>query len=184
MSELTPTPELRQMCHRIDTLLLDVDGVLTGGEIVYGDSGLELKAFHVRDGAALKLWTTLGRRAGVITGRTSPVVRVRAAELGLDPVVQGADDKFAVFRRLLAEDPSLTPETICYVGDDLPDLPVMRNCAFAAAPADACAEARQDAHYVTRACGGRGAVREVVELILRSQGAWDAVVERYRGERL
>src|SRR5262245_19316069 len=108
MSELELTPELRQRCRHIDTLLLDVDGVLTGGEIVYGDSGLELNACHVRDGAGLRLWTKLGRRAGIITGRTSPVVQVRAAELGLDPVVQGADDKLAAFKRLITEDRSLT----------------------------------------------------------------------------
>jgi 3-deoxy-D-manno-octulosonate 8-phosphate phosphatase (KDO 8-P phosphatase) len=180
MTELTA--EVRRRCLAIDTLLLDVDGVLTSGEIVYGDSGLELKAFHARDGAGLKLWTRLGRRAGVITGRTSPAVTMRAAELGLDPVIQGADDKLAAYRRLLAEGAGIAPERVCYIGDDLPDLPVLRRCGLAVAPADACPEARQDAHYVTRAAAGRGAVREVIEVILRCQGEWQRLVERYRGE--
>jgi 3-deoxy-D-manno-octulosonate 8-phosphate phosphatase (KDO 8-P phosphatase) len=175
-----PAVSLSQRCERIELLVLDVDGVLTDGAIIYADIGVEVKAFHVRDGSGLKLWQLEGKRAAVITGRTSSVVEVRAAELGVAPVIQGAADKLAGFRALLREVP-VPPEQVCYVGDDLPDLPVLRRCGLAVAVADACPEVRAAAHYVTRAAGGRGAVREAVELILRCQGRWQKVVERYLG---
>jgi 3-deoxy-D-manno-octulosonate 8-phosphate phosphatase (KDO 8-P phosphatase) len=174
---------LQQRCAPLDMLVLDVDGVLTDGGIVYGDSGVELKQFHVRDGSGLKIWQHTGKRAAIITGRTSPIVAVRAAELGIDPVYQGALEKMPAYRRLLA-DAGLRPEHVCFVGDDVPDLPLLASCGLAVAVADACPEARAAAHHVTRAAGGRGAVREVIELILRSQGLWQRVVERFRNERL
>ena len=177
------TPSLADRCRPITALVLDVDGVLTDGGIVYGDDGVELKQFHVRDGSGLVIWRRAGKRAAVISGRRSRVVEVRAAELGVAPVLQGVADKLAAYRQLLAET-GLRPEEVCFVGDDLPDLPVLRSCGLAAAVADACAEVRADAHYVTRAPGGRGAVREVIELVLRCQGQWQGVVERYRNERL
>jgi 3-deoxy-D-manno-octulosonate 8-phosphate phosphatase (KDO 8-P phosphatase) len=168
---------LRERCAAIDWLVLDVDGVLTDGGIVYGGGGLELKQFHVRDGAGLNFWHRAGKHSALITGRDSPVVAVRAAELGVTRVCQGAADKLAVLRRLLAET-AARPEAVCYVGDDLPDLPPLRHCGLAVAPADACPEVRSAAHYVTRNAGGRGAVREAVELILHAQGAWQRLVER------
>jgi 3-deoxy-D-manno-octulosonate 8-phosphate phosphatase (KDO 8-P phosphatase) len=164
-------------------LVVDVDGVLTGGCIVYADDGAEVKEFHVRDGSGLKLWHLAGKQAAVITGRRSPVVEVRAAELDVAHVIQGARDKLEPYCMLLAE-LGLRPEQVCYVGDDLPDLPLLRNCGLAVAVADACPEAVAEAHYVTRAPGGRGAVREAVELILRCQGHWQPTVERLRGQRL
>ena len=160
-------------------LVLDVDGVLTDGRIIYGDTGVEVKAFHVRDGSALKIWQALGKGVALITGRSSRVVDVRAAELGITQVYQGASDKLAVYRRLLT-DGGLKTEQVCAVGDDLPDLPVLANAGLAVAVADACAEIQAAAHYVTRTAGGRGAVRETVEWILRGQGRWQAVVDRYR----
>jgi 3-deoxy-D-manno-octulosonate 8-phosphate phosphatase (KDO 8-P phosphatase) len=162
---------LRQRCAGVQLLVLDVDGVLTDGAIVYGTGGLEVKAFHVRDGSGLKLWHQAGKRTAVITGRRSPVVDVRAAELGVGLVLQGAGDKLAALAQVL-EWAGVPPSVTCYVGDDLPDLPPLRACGLAAAVADACAEVRAAAQYVTRARGGRGAVREVIELILRCQGAW------------
>jgi 3-deoxy-D-manno-octulosonate 8-phosphate phosphatase (KDO 8-P phosphatase) len=183
MQPAAPPPasplSLQQRCAAIDLLVLDVDGVLTAGGIVYADDGTELKTFHVRDGSGLKVWRQAGKRAGLITGRTSAVVQVRAAELGLEPVVQGAADKLAAYREVLALT-ACRPEQAAYVGDDLPDLPVLARCGLAIAVADACAEVRAAAHYVTRAGGGRGAVREAIELILRCQGAWQQVVERLR----
>jgi 3-deoxy-D-manno-octulosonate 8-phosphate phosphatase (KDO 8-P phosphatase) len=167
----------------IELLLLDVDGVLTDGGIVYGDDGTETKRFHVRDGSALRLWRQAGKRAAVVTGRQSPVVMRRANELGIGPVVQGAADKLAGLRLILAET-GLRPEQICAAGDDLPDLPVLRNCGLAVATADACPEVRADAHFVTRAAGGHGAVREAVEWLLKGQGLWDATVQRLRDEKL
>jgi 3-deoxy-D-manno-octulosonate 8-phosphate phosphatase (KDO 8-P phosphatase) len=160
-------------------LVLDVDGVLTDGQIIYADDGVEWKAFHVRDGSALKIWQSLGKRVALITGRSSRVVDMRAAELGITLVFQGTADKGAVYRHLLAG-ANVGPEQVCAVGDDLPDLPILSNAGLAVAVADACAEVRSAAHYVTRAAGGRGAVRETIELILRCQGAWQPVVERYR----
>jgi 3-deoxy-D-manno-octulosonate 8-phosphate phosphatase (KDO 8-P phosphatase) len=174
---------LRERCERIEVLVLDVDGVLTDGSIVYADDGVEIKTFHVRDGSGLKLWGLEGKRAAIISGRRSRAVEVRAAELGVAPVLQGAADKLAAYRQLLA-DAGLRPEQVCCVGDDVPDLPLLRHCGLAVAVADGCPEARQEAHYVTRARGGRGAVRETVELILRCQGRWQWLVQRYREERL
>jgi 3-deoxy-D-manno-octulosonate 8-phosphate phosphatase (KDO 8-P phosphatase) len=132
----------------------------------------------VRDGSGLKFWLQSGKRAAIITGRSSPIVERRAKELGLTRVVQGAEDKRAAFEQMMQE---LRVETgqVCYVGDDLPDVPVMKRSGLAIAVADACAEAKTAAHHVTAAEGGRGAVREAIELILRAQGRWQDVVARY-----
>src|SRR5206468_9741780 len=108
---------------------------------------------------------------------------VRAAEVGIGTVVQGAIEKMPAYRQILAST-GLRPEQVCFVGDDIPDLPVLRNCGLAVAVADACPDVSADAHYVTRAPGGRGAVREAIELILRCQGHWHRVVERFRGQEL
>jgi 3-deoxy-D-manno-octulosonate 8-phosphate phosphatase (KDO 8-P phosphatase) len=174
---------LQARCAAIDLLILDVDGVLTAGGISYADSGAELKAFHVRDGTGLKVWHRTGKKSALITGRTSPVVLRRAAELGITQVVQGAADKLAAYRQILV-DLARRPEQVGALGDDLADLPLLRNCGLAVAVADACPEARAEAHYLTRAGGGQGAVREAIELILRCQGHWQRVVEEYRNEKL
>ena len=178
-----PEPSLQARCARVEFLLLDVDGVLTDGGIVYSDDGAELKQFHVRDGSGLKIWQFVGKRSALITGRQSKVVAVRAAEVGIDPVIQGAADKMPAYRDLLRAGGWRT-EQVCYVGDDVPDLPILRNCGLAVAVADACPEVLADAHYVTRAPGGRGAVREAIELILRCPGHWLTIVERFRGATL
>jgi 3-deoxy-D-manno-octulosonate 8-phosphate phosphatase (KDO 8-P phosphatase) len=162
---------------RIRLLLLDVDGVLTDGRITYTDAGQEIKAFHVRDGSGVKFWQRGGGRVAILSGRSSPAVARRAAELGIDPVVQGADEKLPALRRILSET-GLRPDQVCAVGDDLPDLPVLTRCGLAAAVADAAPEVRAVAHFVTTAPGGRGAVREVVEWLMRAQGTWDPVVAR------
>ncbi len=169
---------LQQRCSSITLLLVDVDGVLTDGSIIYTDGGAEIKAFHVRDGSGLKLWVAAGKKSGIITGRSSHLVARRAAELGMTIVVQGAAHKLDELVRILAEE-KLQPEEVCFVGDDLPDLPVLRRCGLAVAVADACAEVRELAHYVTHCPGGRGAVREVIELILRVQGRWQAAVAKF-----
>jgi 3-deoxy-D-manno-octulosonate 8-phosphate phosphatase (KDO 8-P phosphatase) len=166
---------LQQRFARIELLVADVDGVLTEGGIVYGESGgqvaLEVKTFHVRDGSGLKLWHRAGKRSAVITGRTSDLVQLRAGELGVGWVFQGAANKREPFARLLIE-AGLAAEAACYIGDDLPDVEPMKQSGLAVAVADACPEARAAAHYITRAPGGRGAVRETIERILRCQGAW------------
>lgn len=170
---------LAQRCAAVDMLVMDVDGVLTDGGIVYADDGTEIKTFHVRDGSGLKLWQAAGKRAAIISGRKSPVVDVRAAELGVTAVLQGIADKLPAFQSLL-EERGLRAEQACFVGDDLADLSVMRGCGLAIAVADACPEVRSAAQYVTQVPGGRGAVRETVELVLRCQGKWHGVVERTR----
>jgi 3-deoxy-D-manno-octulosonate 8-phosphate phosphatase (KDO 8-P phosphatase) len=164
---------------RIDMLVLDVDGVLSDGRIVYTDAGAEIKAFHVRDGWGLKLWTSLGKKAGIISGRRSAIVRRRAEELGIAAVMQGVADKKTALVQMLAE-LKLSAEQACAIGDDIPDLPMLRACGLAVTVADGCAEAKEDAAYVTRAAGGCGAVREVIEWILRAQGVWQNVVSRHR----
>jgi len=175
--------DLRARCAAIDLLIVDVDGVLTDGGIIYSDDGAEVKQFHVRDGSGLKIWQFVGKRSALITGRRSKVVEVRAAELGIDPVIQGTPEKMPAYRDLLAKG-GWRPEQVCFVGDDVPDLPILRNCGLAVAVADACPEVIADAHYVTRVPGGRGAVREAIELILRCQGHWQTIVERFRGASL
>src|SRR5262245_5795119 len=117
--------KLAERAARIELLLLDVDGVLTDGSVVSGDDGTEFKRFHVRDGSGLKFWHTAGKRSAVISGRSSRAVERRAAELGIAPVLQGCPDKLPAFEALLAAT-GLRPEQVCAIGDDLPDLPVLR----------------------------------------------------------
>ncbi|MCS6850946.1 MAG: HAD hydrolase family protein [Gemmataceae bacterium] len=167
----------------IELLVLDVDGVLTDGSIVYLDNGTELKRFHVRDGSGLKLWHQAGKRSAIITGRTSPVVDVRANELGVQWVLQGRADKLVAYREVLAVS-GLAPAQVCCVGDDLPDLPLMHHCGLAVAVADACPEVQAAAHWVTRAMGGQGAVREVIERLLKVQGTWARIVRGYQEQTL
>jgi 3-deoxy-D-manno-octulosonate 8-phosphate phosphatase (KDO 8-P phosphatase) len=162
-------------------LLLDVDGVMSDGGIVYTDDRTETKHFHVRDGAGLKIWQHCGKQAAIISGRTSAVVDIRAAELGIKPVLQGSWEKLPGYRRLL-EEHQLQPEQVCFVADDVIDLPILQNCGLAVAVGDSSPEVRRVAHYVTRSPGGCGAVREVIELILRCQDHWPKVMRRFSGE--
>ena len=172
--------DLAERAAKIELLLLDVDGVLTDGSIVYTDEGAELKRFHVRDGSGLKLWHNLGKRSAIVSGRRSKAVERRAAELGIAPVLQGRDDKVSALDAVLAAT-GLQSEQVCAIGDDLPDVPVARRVGLAAAVADACPELRAAAHYVTTVPGGRGAVRDLVEWLLKLRGEWDTVVGRYAG---
>lgn len=164
---------------RIKLLLLDVDGVMTDGRIVLDDNGVESKFFNVRDGHGLKMLQRAGLRVGILTGRKSRVVDLRAAELGVEIVFQGAKNKLEVYERMLAEQ-SLTDKEVAFAGDDVIDLPVLRRVGLALAPADAVDEVREVVHYVCRAAGGHGAVREIVELLLRGQGLWEQAMARYR----
>ena len=164
---------------RIRVLLLDVDGVLTDGSIIYAENGVELKRFHVRDGSGLKLWQLAGNRAAIISGRTSVAVEVRAAELGVSPVLQGRTDKVPAFAEML-EMLDVGAAEVCAVGDDLPDWPLLRAAGLGVAVADACPELRAAADYVTAAPGGRGAVRDCIEWLLKLQGRWEPLLARYR----
>jgi 3-deoxy-D-manno-octulosonate 8-phosphate phosphatase (KDO 8-P phosphatase) len=168
--------------RNIRLLLLDVDGVLTDGRIVFDNNGIETKAFDVKDGHGIKLLQRVGIGVGLITGRQSEVTRHRAKELGIDIVFQGAKDKAVPYLEILA-DLGLTDEQVAYMGDDVIDLPILRRVGFAATVADACEEVKPFVHYVTRRPGGRGAVREVCDLILKGTGLWQEATSRYFGDR-
>ena len=170
---------LDQRCRTIRLILSDVDGVLTDGGIVYDNQGIETKRFHVRDGMGIRLWQKAGYRFGLITHRSSHIVKMRAAELGIEIIRQGIDDKLTAMRSVLGE-LHLAPAQACYIGDDLPDLPAVRAAGLGVAVADACAELRQSVHYVATLPGGHGAVRETVELILKAQGRWEDLIQAYR----
>jgi 3-deoxy-D-manno-octulosonate 8-phosphate phosphatase (KDO 8-P phosphatase) len=169
---------MRARLAKIRLLLLDVDGVMTDGRIIFDDRGGETKAFDVKDGHGLKLLQRAGLRIGIITGRQSPVVERRAAELGIELVYQGAKDKLVPFRDILQRT-GLDPEAVAYVGDDIVDLPILRQVGFAATVADAHEEVKPHVHYVAQRPGGHGAVREICDLLLKETGRWATVTARY-----
>lgn len=164
--------------QKIELILSDVDGVLTDGGLIYGQDGRDTKRFHVRDGLGIKIWKTAGFHFGLVTARTSHVVKVRAAELGIELVRQGHEEKFPVVEQIV-KDLGLRMEQLCYIGDDLADLACVEAAGLGATVADAVAEVKAAADFVTRAAGGAGAVRELIEMILKSQKRWDDLVRRY-----
>lgn len=195
---------------RIKLILMDVDGVLTDGTIwlfpapagaeqqtasaaaARADSGgyaiassniVEAKGFHAHDGTAISLARLAGIKAGVITKRISETVALRARDLRLDHVHQGAADKVAVLEKILAQE-KLEAREVAYLGDDIIDLPVMRRCGLAIATANARKEVKQEAHFVTPHAGGAGAARDAVEYVLRAQGKWNSVLTAYLNERV
>jgi len=151
---------------RVRLVVLDVDGVLTDGRLYFGADGEALKVFDVRDGHGVRLLREAGLGVAVLSSRASPIVAHRAGELGIAPVLQGERDKLAGLDRLLAAT-GVAAAQCAYMGDDWPDLPVMARVGFAAAVADATPEVRRAAHWIARAGGGRGAVRELAEYVLR-----------------
>ena len=169
---------IERRASRIKLLLMDCDGVLTDGRLWLTDEGDEQKSFNTHDGLGLSLWHRAGLRSGIITGRSSGAVARRAQELGVEFVCQGNPDKTAAFEQLLQQ-AGVDENEVAFVGDDLPDIPIMNRAELAVAVADAVEEVRSVAHYVTRAEGGRGAVREVIEIILKSQGRWHYLVDAY-----
>lgn len=166
------------LVENIELICLDVDGVLTDGGIHIDDLGRETKRFHVRDGLGLRLWQHLGGEVAIITGRSGAAVRHRAGELGINHVFQGSRDKVADFGHLL-DDLDLAASQAAFIGDDLPDLPVMRLAGYPIAVADAAREVRDIAEYVTTRPGGLGAVREAVEHLLKAQDRWDEALELF-----
>ncbi|NDQ57484.1 MAG: HAD hydrolase family protein [Acidipila sp.] len=169
--------------RKVRLLLVDVDGVLTDGRIYLlsrpDGTALEMKAFSAYDGAGLKLARVAGLRTGLITGRESAATSRRARELDMEFVYQGIADKIVTFRKLVQR-AGVEVSEIAYVGDDLPDLPILERVGLAIAVANAVPEVKRQAHYVTRATGGNGAVREVVELILKAQGKWANLLSKAR----
>ena len=162
----------------IQLLLSDVDGILTDGAITFDNNGVESKSFHVRDGMAIKLWQKAGHAFGVITARQSKIVEHRMSELGVELVCQGSQDKITNAEQILA-DLSLSFENVGYIGDDLTDLALLKRCGFAATVADGVPEVKQAVDYVTQAPGGTGAIRELIEMILKRQGRWEQTIQSY-----
>lgn len=174
----TVVPDLHQRARAVRLLVLDVDGVLTDGRLYYGGDEIELKAFHIQDGLGLKMLRESGVEVAIITGRTSPAVERRAQNLGVPYVYQGVGDKLAVFEQLL-ERVGLSASATAGMGDDLPDLPVLRRCGLAVTVPEAPALIRSHAHYVTSLPGGTGAVREVCELLMQAQGTLEGRLQEY-----
>lgn len=172
------TPDIRERALSIRLLVLDVDGVLTEGNLYYGGDGVELKAFNIQDGLGIKLVRDSGIEVAIITGRTSPAVESRARNLGVTQLFQGAGDKLVVFEQLLTR-MQLDASAAAAIGDDLPDLPVLRRCGLAACVPEAPAVVRSHAHYVTDRKGGCGAVREFCELLMSAQGTLEAAMLPY-----
>jgi 3-deoxy-D-manno-octulosonate 8-phosphate phosphatase (KDO 8-P phosphatase) len=178
-----PEPsDLESRLARVQLLLLDVDGVLTDGGVTWSNQGIESKTFNIRDGLGLKLWQRAGGRTGIVTGRSSHVVQLRADELGIGIVRQGVGDKLETVAGILAET-GLAWEQAAFIGDDLPDLAVITRCGVGMTVADAAAEVRAAADLVTSLPGGHGAVREAVERLLVARGSWEAIVARFGGPR-
>jgi 3-deoxy-D-manno-octulosonate 8-phosphate phosphatase (KDO 8-P phosphatase) len=162
-------PALRSKAKKIKLLLLDVDGVLTDGRIILDNQGNELKSFHVRDGHGIKLAQRAGVIIGIITGRKSEVVNVRARELGIGEVHQGALEKIGVYETLL-EKYGLGDDEAAFIGDDIVDVGILKRVGLAVTVADCDPAVKPYADMITQAKGGRGAVREVINLLLASQG--------------
>lgn len=167
-----------QPARAVQLLLLDVDGVLTDGSITYLSGGGEAKSFNTQDGLGIKLLQDSGVAVGIITARSSEAVARRAQDLKLAHVVQGEQDKLTAYEAIL-KSTGLRPPQTAYMGDDLMDLPLLNRAGFAAAPANAVAEIRQRVHYIAERSGGRGAVREVCDLILEAQGNLERMRARF-----
>jgi 3-deoxy-D-manno-octulosonate 8-phosphate phosphatase (KDO 8-P phosphatase) len=161
-------------------LVLDVDGVLTDGTIVIDENGSETKFFSVLDGHGIRMWQRAGMRTAFLSGRKSGPTKQLANELKIDYCLEGCKDKMVCFEKLMKLS-GLSAGQIAYVGDDLPDLPVMRIAGFAASVPNAVDEIKNSADYVTKLKGGEGAVREVIEYILKKTGKWESLMRRYLG---
>jgi 3-deoxy-D-manno-octulosonate 8-phosphate phosphatase (KDO 8-P phosphatase) len=167
---------MREKISKIKMILMDVDGVLTNGEIIYSSSGDELKIFHVQDGMGITLARMAGLKTGIVTGRMSALVERRAHELNIDVVSQGNFNKLPEYERI-KRDFELKDEEICYIGDDVLDLPILKRVGFSVAVANARDEVKAICDYVTVAEGGKGAVREVVDRILKWQNKLHSIIE-------
>src|SRR3990170_1931604 len=177
---MSTNQSVQEKAKPIRMIMIDVDGVLTDGRILYSSDGVESEAFHVRDGVGLRAAHRAGLLIALLTGRVSPAVARRAKELGISEIHQGIPDKVETYETLLRRY-NLTDEAVAYIGDDLNDLPLLARAGLSAAPADAAEEVRATVAYLAQRGGGRGAVREIIELILRAQGRWEQVIGESRG---
>lgn len=170
--------KLDQRMQSIKLILSDVDGVMTSGGITYDNQGIETKTFHVRDGMGVKLWQKSGHRFGVITARSSHIVKLRMEELGVDFIRQGTENKLAAAEQIITE-LELEKEEVCYIGDDLTDVALMNAVGISASVADGALDVRNCADFVTRSPGGTGAIRELIEMLLKSQKRWNELLQGY-----
>jgi 3-deoxy-D-manno-octulosonate 8-phosphate phosphatase (KDO 8-P phosphatase) len=172
-------PKVMRRARKVRVLLMDVDGTMTPGVVClqsFPDGSVaEMKMFNAHDGAGIKLASIMGIRTGLITGRDSTATARRARESAMEFVVQGQPKKLEAYKAILLR-AGVTDEEVAYVGDDLPDLPLLERAGLAVAVGDAVPEVKRVAHYVTTVDGGKGALREVVELILKSQGKWKKAI--------
>jgi 3-deoxy-D-manno-octulosonate 8-phosphate phosphatase (KDO 8-P phosphatase) len=175
----TEATDLTRRAQRIRLMLMDCDGVLTDGRIVLLPEGEDIKFFFSQDGQGIKLAALAGLRTGIITTRFSRVLERRAKEMRAHHLYQNAENKIQAYEAILKEE-GLSDEAVAFIGDDLPDLPVMQRVGLAIAVANAVDEVKAQAHLVTKKEGGRGGVREAVEFVLKAQGIWDEVIDRLR----
>lgn len=172
------SPDLRRRAEQLEWLLLDVDGVLTDGTIFMSGRGETIKAFNVKDGLGIKIARQVGLKVGILSARRSPALERRAAELGVDALMVGQEDKATAFDRFLDQQ-SISPGRVAFIGDDLNDLAVLGRCGLSFAPADAAEEVRALAHVVVSAPGGRGAVRQMIEHVLEARDDWKSVLSSF-----
>lgn len=172
--------EARRRIKDVKLLIMDVDGVLTNGYIVLGDDPGELKIFDVQDGLGLMLWKKAGLKSAIITAGNTKAVERRADSLKIDKVYQGSINKIEAYNHLKKEF-EVNDNQICFIGDDLIDIPILKKAGFACCVLNASKDIYSYAHYVSKAEGGRGAVREIIELILKEQNLWNGVIEEFIG---
>ncbi len=174
--------QINEVASKIKLLLMDVDGVLTNGKLYWvpdaAGNMVETKGFDSQDGIALHWLSWMGIKAGVISGRNSPATAERAAQCKMAYVYQGHIEKIPILEEIM-RDAGVDRSEVAYIGDDLTDLVVMHRVGFAIATANACDEVKREAHYVTQRMGGEGAVREVIEMILKARGCWGKILEKY-----
>ena len=171
-------PDLSQKLKHVQLLLLDVDGVLSDGAIIYNHDGSETKIFNVKDGLGLKLAMKAGIKVGIVTGRKSPALDHRCRDLGIRYSFTGIQNKDKILEKI-ADLTAVAPENTAYIGDDLPDLPLMRRVGLSIAVADADKTVISNADWTTSASGGKGAVREVCEALLKAQGKWEKLIDQF-----
>jgi 3-deoxy-D-manno-octulosonate 8-phosphate phosphatase (KDO 8-P phosphatase) len=174
------TNAIDQQLNRIQLLLLDVDGVLTDGSIVYNDDGIETKAFHVKDGLGLRLLMSAGIEVGIVTGRRSGALHNRCLDLKIKKkyIFDNVKDKAAILDTIAAKT-NISEKDMAFIGDDLPDIPLMKKIGLPIAVADAHAAVIGHAAIITKAKGGKGAVREICEEILKAKGLWQGILEKF-----
>lgn len=170
--------EFEEKAKKVKLLLCDVDGVLTDGSVILDEKGRELKSFNVKDGHGIKLLQRMGIEVGFISGRFSEATLRRAEELSISKVYVGVKNKVSILDKIL-NDLGISLDEVAYIGDDLVDIPIMKRVGFPIAVSDSVDEVKEIAAYITKSRGGKGAVREVAEIILKSKGLWEKVLERY-----